>query len=472
LELGCDEGAHLLPLAFRAPGVEAVGVETRAAALEVARAGRDRLGLDDVELIGAPLESLDPAALGTFDYVILHGLISWVSPEVRAAALALTRRVLRPRGVAFVSTNAAPGWAIRTPLRDALRRRAAGVDDPAEALRRARELLALLAASPAREMAYGALLAEEAARLIDKPDGYLWHEYLGPHAQPFAASALRAMAAEHGLAVVGELGRASADRRGEEALVDGLTEQLGDALEAEDLADLMLFRAFRMGVWVRDDAPRDRQPAPPLHVAGEIRALERRPSLDPGIGEAFETADGLQIVSGDPTLKAALLEVGKAWPRTVELGVLAARARARLELRRVRPPDDAAEARVRLSADVVELARLGHLFLREAPVEPAAASERPRVAALTRWEAERGGEVSDPYHRPVPLDALTRRLVERMDGYRELAEHVARARALVQSGEVALEGEDGALAEGERDALVPDLVRAAVERLAARGLLV
>jgi len=55
--------------------------------------------------------------LPDFDYIVLHGIWSWVPAEARGVILDIARRKLKPGGVVYVSYNAQPGWTEILPLR-------------------------------------------------------------------------------------------------------------------------------------------------------------------------------------------------------------------------------------------------------------------------------------------------------------------------------------------------------------------
>lgn len=67
--------------------------------------------------------------LPEFDYIVLHGIWSWVPEEARATLLTLIRRRLKPGGVVYVSYNAQPGWADALPLRQLMIQYAQAADD-------------------------------------------------------------------------------------------------------------------------------------------------------------------------------------------------------------------------------------------------------------------------------------------------------------------------------------------------------
>src|SRR6185295_15692724 len=81
---------------------------------------------------------------GQFDYIICHGVYSWVPAEIRAKILTICSRNLAPNGVAYVSYNANPGWHMRGMVREILLHHVRGIDDPLAQVQEARSFLALL----------------------------------------------------------------------------------------------------------------------------------------------------------------------------------------------------------------------------------------------------------------------------------------------------------------------------------------
>ena len=55
-----------------------------------------------------------------FDYIICHGVYSWVLEATRAAILRLCRDGLTNHGVAYISYNTYPGWRLRQVVREAM----------------------------------------------------------------------------------------------------------------------------------------------------------------------------------------------------------------------------------------------------------------------------------------------------------------------------------------------------------------
>lgn len=143
LELGCASGGNLIPLAWHLRQSQFVGVDLSPAQVEAGRALSHELGLDNLQLHAADILDFEPAG-GPFDYVIAHGLYSWVPQAVRERILKLCAGHLAPHGIAYISYNTLPGWRMRGMLRDMLLYHIGDERRPQQRLERAGELFDLL----------------------------------------------------------------------------------------------------------------------------------------------------------------------------------------------------------------------------------------------------------------------------------------------------------------------------------------
>ena len=200
LELGCAEGGNLLPTAVAAPGATFLGIDLSALQIETGEARRAALGLTNVSLRAADTAAFDAGA-GTFDYVIVHGVYSWVPDPVRERILGLCAEVLAPDGIAYVSYNTYPGWHLRGLVRDLLVRNTDGAGSAAERIARARDLLGFVTANAQdRSPAYGGTLREASMQFSRTDDGRLFHEWLERENRPVWFLDFAARASLHGLA--------------------------------------------------------------------------------------------------------------------------------------------------------------------------------------------------------------------------------------------------------------------------------
>src|SRR6266511_1890899 len=111
LELGCAEGMNLLPLAERFPLSEFIGVDLSPVQIATGESARVACSLGNARLVCADLREFQPEP-ESYDYIIAHGVYSWVSDEVKERVLAICSRALRPAGLAYVSYNTLPEWSL------------------------------------------------------------------------------------------------------------------------------------------------------------------------------------------------------------------------------------------------------------------------------------------------------------------------------------------------------------------------
>lgn len=475
VELGCGEGANLIPMAYHLPESELLGVDASAGEIEIGEEARARLGLDNVRFRQADILELDAKDLGQVDFLIVHGVFSWVSDAVRARILELARDALSPNGLLYLSYNCAAGWALKAEMRALLLHHTAGLDAMEEKVRVMRELLTLLSSSPLREASlHAAALGERAERALESRDAYLVHEYLSPDNRAFRHREVVELAGAHGLAFVDELASVTAHPSLEDTLARGLRSRFDDPVEVADVADTMLGRPFRASLFARAGAVAPE--ADPQRVAaslcfrGRLRPKATRFSLEPDVAETFVGAGDEQIVVRPSRLKAALVELARAYPLALPFDAVMERAGMLLELRRVRVD---AHDQAEVAADLLELVRLEHLAASpRAPRVAFEVSPTPRVEALTRLEAERGPVVTSPHHELCVLDPFARLLVRYLDGARARDELVERMSVHLERGEVVAWDPEGSPPEGEaRQAAVSELIAQRLTVLRDAGLL-
>ncbi|HSO79141.1 MAG TPA: class I SAM-dependent methyltransferase, partial [Chromatiaceae bacterium] len=199
LEIGCAGGGNLIPLALGLPGARCLGIDLSARQIAMGQDLVQTLGLANLELRQGDILDLDPS-LGPFDYIIAHGVYSWIPDPVRDHLLRLASRLLAPAGIFYVSYNCLPGWRMRGMLRDILRYACRAAVTPTERIAAARAALDRLRASLQGLEAHSArYLLAEMAHLDQVHPSYLLFEYLAEHNQAFLFSDVAADAERAGL---------------------------------------------------------------------------------------------------------------------------------------------------------------------------------------------------------------------------------------------------------------------------------
>jgi protein-L-isoaspartate O-methyltransferase len=414
LELGCAAGANLIPMAAALPDSQFVGLDLSARQIADGRAIIEAVGLRNINLRHQNLLAAGDD-LGPFDYIIAHGLYSWVPPPVQDKILDLCGRHLTPHGVAHVSYDSYPIGHLRRMARDMMRYHARGMADPLARAARARELLALLAeAAPAKGVGYHDFLHAEHARLAPLPDGFLLHECLADVSEPVAFHEFAARAARYGLSYLGEADEAVTPLdRFPPPVAESLRRM--DLIEREQYLDFLRWRAFRQTLLCRREASPSAEPMPErvasLFIASQARSSVPAPDLGADTPEEY-AAPGGRVTLRRPLSKAALLCLAETWPHWFCFEELQAAARARLA-GDAAPAGDSRE----LAEDLLRAFAGGAAELRAAaPRFVAGVSERPVAAPLARFHAARREPVVSMRHEEVRLDPVLCHLLCYLDG--------------------------------------------------------
>jgi SAM-dependent methyltransferase len=205
-ELGCGKGITSLLLAAMHPNGEFHACDFNPDHIEYARRLQGEAGVRNIAYYPRSFAQMLEADLPQFDFIVLHGVYSWVPEPVRSEIRAFARRKLKPDGLLMVSYNALPGWAHLQPIRRMMQLHAQGVQG--DSLQKAREAYAYVLALAKTGAGYFKAVPE-AVRHVEqigsKDIRYVAHEYLTPHGDPFYFADVEAAMAGVGLHFCGSM---------------------------------------------------------------------------------------------------------------------------------------------------------------------------------------------------------------------------------------------------------------------------
>jgi cyclopropane fatty-acyl-phospholipid synthase-like methyltransferase/methyltransferase-like protein len=438
LELGCSDGGNLLTTAQSLPGATFVGVELSSRQVAEGRALIDRLGVTNVTLEERSLMDVD-ASFGRFDYIVCHGVYSWVPAEVRAKILEICAANLAPHGVAYVSYNTLPGWRLRGMVRDMFQFHAAGFPPgaaPALLVGEVRGLLGFLAASatPA-DSVYAQALKHEAALLGRSRDTYVFHEHLEVDNHPVYYHEFAAAAAAAGLLPfaparfdIVEAGLAPEVRQAVARLAS-------DSVRREQYTDFVVNRTFRQTLLVKVGQSPSLTPLPAAVPSLRLTTLARPEAPNPDLRSdapvGFVSLFGDRLTVGQPLLKAAVVALYERWPRSAGFDDLWAETLARLG----RPAATTEHDRLTFATFLLQghMSNLVNMHVVDPPLA-AKPAVRPFAPALIRHKAATGSKVISLRQCAALLDEVDRLLVPLLDGTRDLPALIEAMAAKVADG--------------------------------------
>ena len=425
LEIGSGDGGNLIPLAFHHPEWEFVGIDPSVSAIEKAQHGRAELKLDNLQFDQQDVRNYEVSQ--RYDFVICHGVFSWVDAEVQTAILRVAATALSPNGLFYLSYNTEPGWRIRGLVRDRLRRGSskASITSQTRAASASLDALKLLMGD-AEGPPYLAMLRHEIQFAAERPSFHLAHEYLAEHNQAFWFGDVLDAAKQHALHYVGDAQRYRPEGwipHEQRALAK---EQFATLEEQEECLDLVRYRQMRASVFARSQAVNDAMDHEALLkqsiVVTPLQLAASRVDLHDDSPLLFACPMTKTEVMPETALeKAALLVLGPTYPRGMSFDELLKQATRLLEHEGI--------ARTVAEAEVNDLlqgfAQLQSRALLEArPSQPewgiSMASELPVAHELARYEARERPHLTSAAHDLFPVDDVDRLLIAQLDGTAQL----------------------------------------------------
>jgi methyltransferase-like protein/ubiquinone/menaquinone biosynthesis C-methylase UbiE len=440
LELGCGSGANIASVAYTLPGATCVGLDSSEKAIERGRKRASAVVLPNLALEARNILGIDDG-LGRFDYVICHGVFSWVPCEVQDKILEIAGRHLTDNGVAYISFNAYPGWHMRRMAREIMLYHAASYADPARRAEQARAVLDLITRfTTNRDKAYKAALEEESRHIQGVQDWYLVHDNLAAINTPLYFHEFMERAEAAGLQYLGPAQFIPWESNLSEELKETL-DKLPDRIRREQYIDFLAGRTFRRPLLCRAGLPVHAEPSPSpmpsFWITANARPMSASPDVTSDAIETFETPFAGELSTGRPLLKTMLTQLAQVWPKPVGFQDLWTEISERLAPASAGTADEVAGLLLKcFQAGFVDL----HSRL---PVFAVAPGERPVASALARLEARDQTIVTNLKHHLVSVDVLPRLLLQACDGTRDRGALLELVLAEAGSGELQLHDADG-----------------------------
>lgn len=312
LELGCSMGGNIITQALYYPDAEFVGIDLSGRQVAQGNAIIEKMGLENVRLEEKDILTIDES-FGKFDYIIVHGIWSWVPDAVKDKIFSICRNNLTEHGIAYISYNVYPGWKRQEQLREIMYFAGRDVlEEPLEArTRKGLDALKALAEILENDKGLGGggkLPAIQ--KILNHNFYYIAHEYMEAFNDPIYVNGFIEWANRHRLAYIGDtdLHASFVSWMAEHTRERILALAGGDYIAKEFYSDILSDRQFRRSLLCReevgDTVRRDESVAVEVieslnfrPARGETINFDENDTLLSGIrdvmktGEAFKTED-------------------------------------------------------------------------------------------------------------------------------------------------------------------------------------
>jgi cyclopropane fatty-acyl-phospholipid synthase-like methyltransferase/methyltransferase-like protein len=421
LELGCGDGSNLVPMASTLPGSEFLGLDLAANPIARGQQMIRDVGLTNIQLLQSDLSGFKGTG-EKFDYIIAHGMFSWVPPDVRRQLLGICRALLAPQGIAFVSYNAFPGAHLRNMLREMMLFHVRGAESPLDRVHQAQALIKFLADAQDVRDEYQHWMKAELESIHEHEKGHIYHDELAEINEPLYFTQFISQAEAHDLQYLGEADYFEMfDYRFNDSTREILKQLGSNRLLREQYLDFLKFRRFRQTLLCHREAVLQPQPAPDrvtnFYISSLAKCGDTKPDLSPGIKVAFKAPKGQTCETDYPLGKAALAVLAENELLPTRFEDLLHQAELLLNSAGI-VEKGAGEPCEKLRSFLLELYRAGVVeFRSHLPVMARTVSERPAVSPLVRWQIQHGDFVTSQLHTGVKIeDEIGRGLLSSLDG--------------------------------------------------------
>lgn len=424
LEIGCSIGGNLTPLAARYPSAEFIGIDISQVQINLGRKRVEELGLKNCSLRCISLTDMGNE-FGGFDYIICHGVYSWVPPHIQSEVFRVIPERLNSDGVAQVSFNVLPGWRAWQPFRDAALAMLPDSMPINQKVPAALELLNfVVAAQRGNDSKYNVGLRELADNLKRHHSYYIGHEHLEDANNPCTFKDFVSRAEAGGLAYLGDsnISNMMPQNLKPQVMDDLLRRTGGNLLAMEQMLDILTGRTFRNALLIhKEDAPKvkrdlDLTRFDSLHFAATADVTYRH------LGNAvvLDLGQAKQARIDSPASILAVKKVFDARPGSVSMASLLEGQPNAMEIRKT----------------FAELALADAVTIFFEPL-PAAARcpEKPKAFWLAQQDAvAHYMHTATLAHQRFELTPLSNFLLARMDGTKTVAELKAALAAELMTG--------------------------------------
>jgi methyltransferase-like protein/SAM-dependent methyltransferase len=442
LELGCGRGGNLVPMAEQLPASQFVGVELSEVQANEAKQLALRAGLDNVKICKMNIMDVD-TSLGQFDYIIAHGVFSWVPRPVQDKIIDICSRNLSPRGVAYVSYNVYPGWNMRGMIRDMMCFHASRFPDPKTRISQARGLLDFMAHHSSEKSAYGMFLKSEVDVLRSHADEYLYHEHLEDVNEPVYFFQFMERCHERGLKYLGEADMSVMYNGHFPAEIISTLEKISsDYVEMEQYLDFVRNRMFRQTLLCHQQIEIDRELKPSdlngLHISTTLCSAEKDANLQTSKPFKFSVPGTDRAVTiTHPLAKAAIISLTQVAPESLPYEKLLAQSRQLVDQRTVVSKRQFDEENQEFGKTILKFYVNGFVDLHMCvPSFSTSRVNKPVASRIARAQLLTSEIVTTLRHGRILLNPIERHILKCLDGNQDRGQICDYLASLIAQGEL------------------------------------
>lgn len=481
LELGCSSGGNIINFAQTYPESYTLGVDLSKIEIEHGIQNVKELALENIELKHLSITDIDES-FGKFDYIICHGVFSWVPGPVREKIFEIASKLLAPQGIAFVSYNTLPGWNMVNTTSDMLMFHSSTFTNSYDKLSQAKLFLNFINdALNKSNSPYARFLKQETELLFNQPDYYLLHEYLEGENKQFYFHQFINLAKSYNLNYLGEANIESMYIGNLPAKAAEKLQGINDIIRSEQYMDFIQNKRFRCTLLCRDNIKLSRN----INI-NTLKKFYITCNIVPAIAEkeidltnSFESisfylngAKDTSISTSSPIMKAIFYTYSENIGNPIKLNQLLKMASKKL------PKFTVEDYEGELTSNIGRLIFSGYIQLfATRPHSTYEISAKPKVSNLARYQAGRATTnklwITNQINKVIPLQIHEKYIIELLDGKNDIKTIEQKILDKFIAGEInAQQGNNKITDPVVLEKLVKESINFALERFKANYILI
>lgn len=455
LDIGCAEGANMISFAESYPESYSLGIDLSKVQIQSGVKILNDLGLKNIDLKHLSITDLNES-FGTFDYIICHGVISWVPSIVREKILEVTKKLLHKNGIAFISYNTLPGWNMQKSIRDMMMFHATGFTDNASKLQQAKLFLDFVNDSlEGVDTTYSKFLRDETKSLKSLDDSYIIHEYLGEENTAFSFYEFMSMAKAHNLGYLGDSTLASMFIGNLPPKAAEKLQSVNDIIRTEQYIDFISNRKFRQTLLCHDNVTINR-----AINSDKLQQFYTTLNIQPAVSEDkvdlnntiesinfyYNNDEKSTLATTSPVMKALLYVYSEnnGNPLTTEsMADLVAKKLHKVKIE---------EIKAELGQAITKMVLQGYVqIFATKPVSIYEITKKPLVSSLARYQASNFGKpnafATSSINTIIPLQLHEQYIITLLDGKHTIENIKSELLKKFNEGALVLSNENGPITD-------------------------
>lgn len=468
LELGCAAGGNIIPHAMNYASAQCVGVDLSKVQIDEAKKHVKNLGLKNMQFHCCSITDVDDS-FGEFDYIICHGVISWVPKDVRDKIFEICNKRLSKNGIAYISYNTLPGWNMIRSIRDMMLYHASNFDNIKDKVNQARLLLNFVSESlEGSKSPYAEMLKTESQLLSKQSDHYLRHDHLEEDNKQYYFREFIEEAQKQDLQYLADCTIASMYVGNMPQKVAEKLQTVGDIVRTEQYMDFINNRRFRSTLLCHKDVKLNRNISVDLieRFNMTFKITPEKPLSDVDLNDSLESLKfyynnnkDSNLSTSAPCMKAILYTFSENVMLPLSFDALMKDADKKLGGNKL------VEVKSEFLNNAMRLVLQGYINITLRSSKQMKKTSKPQVTQLSRYQAGKTNStwVTNLYHEAVGLNLFEKFAIRYMNGKNTKKQIVDSVMQHVNNGELTLSKadkklEDSIIIEKELNSLFDSLV--------------